>query len=67
MLTDRGGYRLDKGLDAEPGVEQFVGLLDDQQRQRLREGYGDASPFFDKADAFTLDNSGALRPEPPRS
>lgn len=67
VLTDRGGYRLDKGLDAQPGVEQLVGLLDDQEWQRLREGYGDANPFFEKAYAFTLDTSGALRPEPPRS
>ena len=65
LLTDRGGYRLDKGLDAEHGVEQPVGLLDDQESQRLREGYCDAVPFFEKADAFTLDKSGALRLEPP--
>ena len=63
VLTDRGGYRLDKGLDEEAGVEQLVGLLDDRAWKRLRDGYGDANPFFEKADAFTLDNSGALRSE----
>ena len=66
LLTDRGGYALDKGLDEERGVEQPVGLLDDQECQRLREGYSSANPFFEKADAFTLDKSGKLRPELPR-
>ena len=64
LLTDRGGYALDKGLDEERGVEQPVGLLDDRECQRLREGYSSANPFFEKADAFTLDKSGKLRPEP---
>ena len=50
-------------LDEEAGVEQLVGLLDYRAWKRLREGYGDANPFFEKADAFTLDNSGALRSE----
>ncbi len=67
VLTERGGYRLDKGLDEQPGVEQPVGLLDDQEWKRVREGYSDAKAFFfDRADAFTLDKSGALRPEPLR-
>jgi len=66
VLTDRGGYRLDKGLDEECGVEQSVGLLDDQEWSRIREGYGDANPFFEKADAFALDKSGALHAELPR-
>ena len=65
LLTDRGGYRLDKGLDEERGVEQPVGLLDDRECQRLREGYSSATLFFEKADAFTLDKSGKLRPELP--
>ena len=65
LLTDRGGYRLDKGLDAEHGMEQPVGLPDAREWKRLREGYGDANPFFEKADAFTLDRSGTLRPELP--
>ena len=65
VLTDRGGYRLDKGLDEECGVEQSVGLLDDQEWSRIREGYGDTNPFYEKADAFTLDTSGTLRLEPP--
>ena len=65
VLTDRGGYRLDKGLDEQLGTEQPVGLLDDQEWSRVRDGYGDANPFFEKADAFTLDKSGTLRPEPP--
>ena len=62
LLTDRGGYRLDKGLDQERGVEQPVGLLDDQEWQRLREGYSDANPFFEKADAF-----GQVRNPAPRN
>ena len=48
LLTDRGGYRLDKGLDAEYGVQQPVGLLDDREWHRIRDGYGDTTPFFDK-------------------
>ena len=47
VLTDRGGYKLDKGLDEERGVEQSVGLLDDQEWKRVRDGFGEASPFFD--------------------
>lgn len=47
-------------------MEQPVGLLDERESKRLREGYGDANPFFEKADAFTLDKSGTLRLEPPR-
>ena len=66
LLTDRGGYRLDKGLDQERGVEQPVGLLNDEEWQRLRAGYSGARPFFEKADAFTLDKSGTLRSELPR-
>ena len=63
LLTDRGGYKLDKGLDAEHGMEQPVGLLDEREWKRLREGYGDTSSFFDQDDAFTLDKFGTLRPE----
>ena len=65
VLTDRGGYHLDKGLDSEHGVEQPVTLLDHQEWQRLWQGYGDATPFFEEVDAFTLDKSGALRAELP--
>jgi hypothetical protein len=54
LLTDRGGYRLDKGLDLEPGKVQPVGLLDDQEWKRIREGFGDDSPFFDKDGEFTV-------------
>ena len=54
VLTDRGGYRLDKGLDAEPGVEQSVEFLADQTWKRLRDGYNDANPFFDKDGEFTV-------------
>ena len=67
LLTDRGGYRLDKGLDEQPGVEQPVGLLDDREWNRIREGYSDAKPLHDRADAFTLDKSGTLRAELPRN
>ena len=54
LSTDRGGYRLDKGLDLEPGKVQPVGLLDDQEWKRIREGFGDNSPFFDKDGEFTV-------------
>ena len=66
MLTDGSGYRLDKGLDEECGVQQSVGLLDDQEWKRVRAGYSDANSFFERADAFTLDKSGTLFPELPR-
>lgn len=54
VLTDRGGYRLDKGLDEEHGVEQSVELLSDQAWKRLRAGYSDANPFFDKDGEFIV-------------
>ena len=54
VLTDRGGYRLDKGLDEEPGVEQSVELLSNQTWKRLREGYSDTNPLFDKDGEFTV-------------
>ena len=54
VLTDRGGYRLDKGLDEEPGVEQSVELLSDQTWKRLREGFSDTHPVFDKDGEFTV-------------
>ena len=54
VLTDRGGYRLDKGLDVEHGVEQSVELLSDQAWERLREGYSETNPFFDKDGEFTV-------------
>ena len=44
----------DKGLDAEHGVEQSVELLSDQTWKRLREGYSDTNPFFDKDGEFTV-------------
>ena len=54
LLTDRGGYKLDKGLDEERGVEQSVGLLDDQEWKRVRDGYGESNPFFEKAGHVTV-------------
>lgn len=54
VLTDRGGYKLDKGLDAEPGVDQSVELLSDQAWNRLRTGYSDTNPFFDKDGEFAV-------------
>ena len=47
-------------------MQQSVGLLDDQEWKRVREGYSDANSFFERADAFTLDKSGTLFPELPR-
>ena len=54
VLTDRGGYRLDKGLDAQIGVAQSVELLSDQTWERLRDGFSDTNPFFDPAGEFTV-------------
>ena len=54
VVTDRGGYRLDKGLDEELGVEQSVALLSDQEWKRVLDGFGEASPFFDKDGEFTV-------------
>lgn len=54
LLTDRGGYRLDKGLDSEHGVEQPVGLLDEREWKRIRDGYRNTTPFFDKDGEFTF-------------
>ena len=54
ILTDRGGYRLDKGFDEEHGVTQSVELLSNHTWKRLREGYSDANPFFDKDGEFTV-------------
>ena len=45
---------MDKGFDAEPGIEHPVGLLPDREWKRLYEGYGDDTPFFEKADDFTV-------------
>ena len=61
VLTDRGGYMLDKGLDEEHGIEQSVELLSDHAWTRLRNGYGDTNPFFDKDGEFTV------LPPPPAS
>ena len=54
VVTDRGGYRLDKGLDEEVGVGQSIALLSDQEWERVVRGYGKASPFFDKDGDFTV-------------
>ena len=54
VLTDRGGYKLDKGLDEEPVIKQSVELLSDQTWERLRDGYNGTNPFFDKDGEFTV-------------
>ena len=54
VLTDRGGYKLDKGLDEEPGVKQLVSLLDDSVWQDLHDMYGDPGRYFDKDNEFTM-------------
>ena len=54
VVTDRGGYKLDKGLDEELGVEQSVALLSDQEWKRVIDGFGEASPFFGKDGEFTV-------------
>lgn len=48
LLTDRGGYKVDKGFDEEPGIEHPVGLLPDREWKRLYDGFGDDAPFFEK-------------------
>jgi hypothetical protein len=35
LLTDRGGYKLGKGFDEEPGRTQPVGLLDETRVESL--------------------------------
>lgn len=54
ILTDRGGYKIDKGLDEEPGKEQPISLLDDDLWQRIWNGYQDATAVFEKDDEFFL-------------
>ena len=54
MLTDRGGYKLDKGLDEEQGVEQLVSLLDDSAWQNLYDMYSNPERYFDKDNEFTV-------------
>jgi hypothetical protein len=54
ILTDRGGYKLDKGLDEEPGKEQPVSLLDDDLWQRIWNGYQDPTAVFEKDDESFL-------------
>lgn len=41
MRQRRGGYKLDKGLDEERGVEQLVSLLDQGAWQDLYDMYGE--------------------------
>lgn len=48
ILTDRGGYKLGKGLDEEFGKEQPVALLDDMEWQRVWGGYQEMASFFEK-------------------
>ena len=54
VLTDRGGYKLDKGLDEERGVEQLVSLLDHGAWQDLYDMYRDPGRFFEKDGEFTV-------------
>lgn len=54
VLTDRGGYRLDKGLDEQHGMTQSVGLLPDREWKRIREGFSSSGAFFDRNGAFTV-------------
>lgn len=62
VLTDRGGYRLDKGLDEEHGVEQSVGLLADQEWRREWERFRDADAFFDPDGECEVDARGSADP-----
>ena len=54
VLTDRGGYKLDKGLDEEYGVAQPVGLLADREWRRVRAGFRGTDAFFDRGGDFTV-------------
>ena len=54
VVTDRGGYGLDKGLDQERGVEQVVRLLDEQEWTRVRRVYDEGERFFDKDCDFEI-------------
>jgi hypothetical protein len=54
LLTERGGYKIDKGFDEEIGKEQPVSLLHDAEHARLWAGYHDGAPFFEKDGEFIL-------------
>ena len=54
VVTDRGGYGLDKGLDQERGVEQVVRLLDEKEWTRVRHVYDEGERFFDKDCDFEI-------------
>ena len=54
VLTDRGGYKLDKGLDEERGTEQLVSLLDVGAWQGVRDIYNDPERYFQKDGEFTV-------------
>ena len=62
VLTDRGGYRLDKGLDEEHGVTQPVALLAEQEWRRVREGFRGGNSFFDKTGEFRVTAGGSVGP-----
>lgn len=54
VLTDRGGYKLDKGLDEEFGREQPVALLGEKEWARVWAAYQDSELFFEKDGEFTV-------------
>jgi hypothetical protein len=56
VLTDRGGYRLGKGLDEEQGITQPIGLLDAFEWERLWAIYRDGSPSLIRDREITLSN-----------
>ena len=62
VVTDRGGYRLDKGLDLERGKAQPIGLLAAQEWRRIRDGFRDTNSFFDKDGEFTVSESRSASP-----
>ncbi|MCE7937168.1 MAG: hypothetical protein DYG90_00935 [Chloroflexi bacterium CFX6] len=54
VLTDRGGYKLGKGLDEEFGKEQPVALLSEAEHARIWTGFQDETPFFEKDGEITI-------------
>lgn len=52
VLTERGGYRIGKGLDEEFGKTQPVALLSDPEHLRIWAGYQDGTALFDKDGEF---------------
>ena len=54
LLTDRGGYSLDKGLDEERGFAQPVRLIGEQEWRRTLDVFRRAEQFYERDGEFTV-------------